>query len=40
MDVRYGYDVSDDGEAVYVIEFVLANGRTVRMDAVHNRVMR
>lgn len=40
VDVRYGYDVSGDGEAVYVIEFVLANGRTVRMDAVHNRVMR
>ncbi len=40
VDVRYGYDVNDDGEDVYVVEFVLANGRTVRMDAVHNRVLR
>ncbi len=40
VDLRYGYDIDDTGASVYVVEFVLANGRTVKMDAIHNKVLR
>lgn len=39
VDVRYGYDVGGDSAGVYAVEFVLSNGRTVRMNAFTGEVL-
>ncbi len=39
VDVRYGYDAGSGSAGVYAVEFVLANHRTVRMNAYTGEVL-
>lgn len=38
-EIRSGYDRSSDGQCVYCIEFVLDNGKTVRMNGYSNEIL-
>ncbi|MBQ7063480.1 MAG: hypothetical protein IJM90_01125 [Firmicutes bacterium] len=38
-ELRYGYDSNDRSESAYCLEFVLAGGRTVRVNAFTNEVL-